>query len=432
MKARLAAQSTVRVVCNEKRKKRLPAGQRNKPKSERKRKGPKKMSIPNVSVTRIAPNVSVTRIAPISEPESPREMINRMHEAVFGVPLDAPRPPPKSAAPEVTWDDVCGQTKAKAAMREAIELPIKHADVYRRFGRKPSKGVLLYGPPGNGKTLLAKAAANAIAKLYGDKPTRARGFISVKGPELLASYVGETEEKIRRLFREAAVHKQEVGFPGVIFIDEAEALLSARGSSYPYMDGFVQQFLTEMDGFTDSSAIIILATNRPNVLDPAIVRDGRIDRRIYVGPPAREDAAEIFRMNLRNRPLMGGIHEIVSRATAALFDPKHVLYRVHVHEEAPQTIALHNVTSGAQVAGIVERATSRAIARAIAGGSEGIEAGDIEAEVQGTLEESRALSHKDEILNFVQGMKWTIVERVSANDLATPVMRMPVSPAGAN
>lgn len=324
-------------------------------------------------------------------------------------------------------------------MREAIELPVKFADVYKRFGRCPSKGVLLYGPPGNGKTLLAKAAANAIASLYGDQPTRARGFISVKGPELFDMYVGETERKIRNLFAEAKQHKREVGFPSIIFIDEAEAILSARGTNgrASYMDGFVQQFLTEMDGFDDSSAIVILATNRPDVLDPAIVRDGRIDRRIHVGPPTRDDAEAIFRKVLRGRPLDGadGLNHIAARATAALFDPRHVLYRVHLAENAgTKNIALHNVTSCAQVVGIVERATSRAIARVIAGGAEGIAVADLVAEVESTLEESRALSHMDSILDFCHGLKWTVVERVRADDLASPVpvMKMPVSTTGAN
>ncbi len=394
---------------------------------EKKAKAPNPMPRGCAVVEEKKESKNMSKPITISAEESIRRMMG----------LDFETLPPAPKAPAVTWDDICGQVKAKAAMLEAIEQPVKHSDLYKRFGRRPSKGVLLYGPPGNGKTLLAKAAAGAIAQLFGDVRTRARGFISVKGPELINMYAGETERRIRRLFAEAKDHKRDTGFPAIIFLDEAEALLSARGSGRAWwMDGFVQQFLTEMDGFDDSSAIVVLATNRPDVLDPAIVRDGRIDRRIHVGAPCREDASAIFRLNLGGRPLVGELEDIVAAASTALFDPKHVLYRVHLAENGgTKNIALHNVTSCAQVVGIVERATSRAIDRAIRGGSEGIEASDLIAEVASTLEESRVLSHKDQVLDFCYGLAWTVVERVRADGetlAGMPVMKLPTSSAGAN
>lgn len=357
---------------------------------------------------------------------------------------------PAVQAPEtgVTWDDICGQSTAKAALLEAVVTPIKHADVYRRYGRKPTKGVLLCGPPGNGKTMLAKAVATAVRELYAnardsgpsiddrnEDPTMAlarrlgmlppaeaskppRAFISVKGPELFDKYLGETEKKIRALFDEARKHKRRFGFPSIIFIDEAEALMMSRSGDRSGLASItVPAFLAEMDGLDDSGAIVILATNLPDNLDASIVRDGRIDRKIRVGGPDRDTAAAIITKALSKRPLASELEGIVERALAALYDPRHALYRVHVESGNCKTVALHHVISGAAVVGIVERATSRAIEREIgadAGAVLGISADDFEAEVKNTLEESRSVLHRDEIAAFCEGLGPVQVERVTA------------------
>lgn len=342
---------------------------------------------------------------------------------------------PKPKGTGVNWDDIVGQLAAKTAMREAIELPIKHADVFKRFGRKAPKGVLLYGPPGNGKTMLAKAAANSVIETYGDAylKTTARPFISVKGPELENMYVGETERNIRNLFAEAQRHKNDTGFPSIIFIDEAEAILTARGTRAHYNDGPVQAFLTEMDGFGESAAIVILATNRPDVLDPAIVRDGRIDRRVFVGCPTKDDATEMMRKRLVGRPLLvDTLEEVAAAGADALFSGKHVLYRAHLVGGATRDITLGDVTSGAQITdGIIERATTRAIDRVIKGGLEGITAADLQEEVKRTLTESKTVTHLDAIFGILEGLNYTHVCRVTATaetaKVATPALPLIMS-----
>ena len=193
--------------------------------------------------------------------------------------------------PEVHWENIGGLKEAKQMVREAVEWPIKHPEFFKEMGIDPPKGVLLYGPPGCGKTLLAKAAATESGA----------NFISVKGPEILSKWVGESEKAVREIFARA----RQVA-PCIIFFDEIDAIAPRRGTRFDsgVTDRIVNQLLTEMDGIEKLEGIVVLAaTNRPDIIDPALLRPGRFDRLIYVPPPDLEARYEILKVHTRRMPL---------------------------------------------------------------------------------------------------------------------------------
>ena len=311
----------------------------------------------------------------------------------------------------VSWDDIGGQDEAKRALREAIEEPYTRREVYERMGQRPPRGVLLYGPPGCGKTMMGKAAATAIAKLHGAS-ARASGFIYAKGPDMLDKFVGETESNIRRLFAQAREHHAEHGYPAVIFLDECDALLGKRGSRAPGFEGIertvIPQFLSEMDGMFDSGAFVLLATNRPDVLDPAVVRDGRIDRKVHVRRPNKAEAEDIFARALGKRPAEPNLAEY---AADALFDGKRALAMVRCKDGNDKRFTLGELASGAIVAGIVDRATQRAIRRALASeGKPEIARADVDEAVSEIEREQRAIDHQEAIADFVRPMGANVVK----------------------
>ena len=194
--------------------------------------------------------------------------------------------------PEVRWGDVGGLEDVKQQLREAVEWPLKHPEVFDKMGIRPPKGILLFGPPGTGKTLLAKAAATESGA----------NFIAVRGPEILSKWVGESEKAIRQIFRRA----RQVA-PAIVFFDEIDSITPARGYRHDtsgVTDRIVNQLLAEMDGIVPlTNVVVIAATNRPDILDPALLRPGRFDRLIYVPPPDKEARLQIFRIHTRNMPL---------------------------------------------------------------------------------------------------------------------------------
>jgi transitional endoplasmic reticulum ATPase len=193
--------------------------------------------------------------------------------------------------PNVHWDDVGGLAKVKMQLLEAVEAPIKRPEVFRQMGIRPPKGVLLFGPPGTGKTLLAKAVATESEA----------NFISVRGPEIFNKYVGESEKAVREIFKKA---RQTA--PCVLFFDEIDAILSSRGmrDDTGVSQRIVNQFLAELDGMqTLQNVLVIGATNRADILDPAVLRPGRFDAVVFVPPPDLEARIEIFQVHTREMPL---------------------------------------------------------------------------------------------------------------------------------
>lgn len=306
----------------------------------------------------------------------------------------------------VTWDSIGGQHEAKAAMREMVELPFKAPGLFKSYGKKPAKGILLSGPTGCGKTMLGKAAATAIQSITGGTQS---GFMYIKGPEILDPYVGVAEAAVRKIFQRAKEHKSQHGSPAVVFIDEADAVLGKRGTHNAFMEKtIVPAFLTEMDGMEDSGAMIILATNRPDTLDPAVVRDGRIDRKIKVTRPSLEDCANIFGLYLKNLPIQRGesADDLAAIGAAELFRDSRVLYHLTV-KGGLDTVAvpLSALVSGAMVAGIVEKAVSRALHRDLksdAKRASGISHRDIVSGVVMTHRENVDIDHSD-IIHDVTG-----------------------------
>ncbi|MBV8266764.1 MAG: AAA family ATPase [Planctomycetaceae bacterium] len=198
--------------------------------------------------------------------------------------------------PEVGWDDVGGLDDVKRRLIEAVEWPLKHAEVFAQIAVKPPKGILLSGAPGCGKTLLAQAVASQTEV----------NFISVEGPALLSKDVGESERGVREVFRKA---KQAA--PCIIFFDEIDALVPARrsgGGDSHVTERIIGQFLAEMDGVEELNGVLVLgATNRPDILDPALLRPGRFDVRLEIPLPDVAGRREIFRIGLRGTPLVEGI-----------------------------------------------------------------------------------------------------------------------------
>ena len=194
--------------------------------------------------------------------------------------------------PSVNWADVGGLTEVKQELQEAVEWPIKKPEVFKRVGIRPPKGILLFGPPGCGKTMLAKAVATESEA----------NFISIKGPELFSKWVGESEKAIREVFR-----KGRTAAPSIVFFDELDSVVPRRGMGFGdsgVSERVISQLLTEMDGIESLVNVVIIgATNRPDIIDQAILRPGRFDRLIYVPAPDHATRLNILKIHTRNMPL---------------------------------------------------------------------------------------------------------------------------------
>src|SRR5271156_6019240 len=259
----------------------------------------------------------------------------------------------------LNWTDIGGQEEAKAELIAALETPFAQAPLFKFFNKERIKGCLLWGRPGNGKTLLGRAAAGSIARMHG-KEAQESGFIYIKGPEILDKFVGETEQRISEAFDFGIAHFKKYGYPAILFLDEADAILIRRGmrTAGGMEQTIVPMFNARMDGIEDSGVFVILATNRADILDPAIIRPGRVDRRVYVAPPTKENAPSIFDIHMRNVPVAKGVskEQLISTTNELFFnDDKYPLYYIDT-PKGRSTFGLGSLASGAVVAGLVERA----------------------------------------------------------------------------
>jgi len=199
--------------------------------------------------------------------------------------------------PNIKWEEIGGLTEVKEELAEAIEWPLKHADLFSKADVKPPKGLLLYGPPGTGKTMIAKAVAT----------TSEANFISVKGPELLSKWVGESEKGVREIFRKA-----RQAAPCIVFFDELDAVAPRRGRSKGdahVTERVISQMLTEMDGLEDLKGVVVIgATNRPDIIDEALLRPGRFDRILEVPFPDKDAIKEILKIHTKKKPLDSAVN----------------------------------------------------------------------------------------------------------------------------
>ena len=248
----------------------------------------------------------------------------------------------------IKWNEIGGMKSQIEAIQKKVEYPILHQQLFKEFKLEPSKGILLYGPPGCGKTLIARAIASTLLSSSATKDS----FVYIKGGELLSKYVGETEQKIKRIFDSARKLYKKTGTRPILFIDEAEAILPARGSrvSSDVDTTIVPSFLSEMDGLEGNNPFVILATNYKERIDEAIQRPGRIDMKIYIGRPNQEDSIEIFKIHLRKTKVLGDITELAKEAAGHLFSIEMIAEEV----------------SGALIENVVKLATENAIMRKIA------------------------------------------------------------------
>ena len=294
--------------------------------------------------------------------------------------------------PDVSYDDVGGLDDQIEMIKDAVELPYLYGDLFREHELQPPKGILLYGPPGCGKTLIAKAVANSLAKRVAEKTGNDNTksyFLNIKGPELLNKYVGETERQIRLIFQRAR-EKSEEGVPVIVFFDEMDSLFRTRGTgiSSDIESTIVPQLLAEIDGVESLKNVIVIgASNREDLIDPAILRPGRLDVKIKIERPDQESAKQIFRQYLTtDLPIaedeikqtrgdgQRAVAHMIDDAVAAMYDTgdDNKFLEVTYQNGDKELLFFKDFSSGAMIENIVRRAKKLSIKRAIAGGGKGI------------------------------------------------------------
>ena len=312
--------------------------------------------------------------------------------------------------PNVTYDDIGGLGEQIEALRDAIELPYLYPDEFREHRLSPPKGILLYGPPGCGKTLIAKAVANSLAgqieKRTGKKTSAY--FLNVKGPELLNKYVGETEHKIREVFKKAK-EKAKEDQPVIVFFDEMDSIFRMRGSgiSSDVEITVVAQFLSEIDGLEALRNVIVIgASNRQDLIDPAVLRPGRLDLKIKIDRPDKEAARDIFSKyltaNLPIHPMelesVGGdrakaVRVLTDRLVEEMYSPteRNKFLEVTYAKGDKEIFYFKDFASGAMIENIIARAKKVALKRYISGGEKGLSFVDLEEAVEGEYKENEDL-----------------------------------------
>jgi proteasome-associated ATPase len=304
--------------------------------------------------------------------------------------------------PDISYADVGGLDTQIEQITDAVELPFMHRKLFEQYRLPAPKGILLYGPPGCGKTLIAKAVANSLSKKVSEvtgKPAARSYFLNIKGPELLNKYVGETERQIRLVFQRAR-EKSEEGVPVIVFFDEMDSLFRTRGTgiSSDMESTIVPQLLAEIDGVeTLKNVIVIGASNREDLIDPAILRPGRLDVKIKIERPNEEAATQIFTRYLEvDLPLaadevagIGGgdpakaVQAMIERTVEVMYraDDANRFLEVTYQNGDKEVMYFKDFASGAMIENIVRRAKKLAIKRLIAGGEPGIGTADLLASI---------------------------------------------------
>ena len=289
--------------------------------------------------------------------------------------------------PDISYADIGGLDDQIEQIADAVELPFLHADLFAEHQLPAPKGILLYGPPGCGKTLIAKAVANSLARKVAERTGGEKGrsyFINIKGPELLNKYVGETERQIRLVFQRAR-EKSEEGWPVIVFFDEMDSMFRTRGSgiSSDMESTIVPQLLAEIDGVEGLRNVIVIgATNREDLIDPAILRPGRLDVKIKIERPTASAAVQIFSRYLTDDvPIAeGGDIPAMIRATVDEMyrtDESNQFLEVTYQNGDKEVLYYKDFSSGAMIENIVRRAKKLAIKRVIAGGARGVSLQDL-------------------------------------------------------
>jgi len=329
----------------------------------------------------------------------------------------------------VSWDSIIGQDNAKHQLMHAVILPQRYPEIFGFYKKEPTKGILLFGPPGCGKTMFAKALATELASSSANRQDA--GFIYIKGPEIFSKWMGESERNVRDIFDTARDFKKRQNRPAVIFIDEADSLLRNRTDDSDVSGGrrdVVAMFLAEMDGLEDTGGIVLLATNRPSMLDSAVVRPGRIDLKIKIGRPNRSEAEKLCAYYLSNIPLhhdsfvrpissQGSgagkilLEILVESAMERIYQDDRAYYEVIDNNDVIFHFGLGNLVSGALIAGIVEQAKDLAADRDIIAVEaldhpdeyypQGLWYEDLIGAVDSVWLQNQRLNHKDALEEFV-------------------------------
>ncbi len=337
--------------------------------------------------------------------------------------------------PDISYTDIGGLDDQIEQIADAVELPFLHQDLFAEHQLPAPKGILLYGPPGCGKTLIAKAVANSLAKKVAETIGEGKGrsyFINIKGPELLNKYVGETERQIRLVFQRAR-EKSDEGWPVIVFFDEMDSMFRTRGSgiSSDMESTIVPQLLSEIDGVEGLKNVIVIgATNREDLIDPAILRPGRLDVKIKIERPNAKAATAIFARYLTNEiPIMDGesIPEMIDATVTEMYrdDEANRFLEVTYQNGDKEILYYKDFSSGAMIENVVRRAKKLAIKRVIGGGTKGVCTDDLLASIKQEYKEHEDLPNttnpddwakisgkKGERIVFIR----TLVSETAAND----------------
>jgi proteasome-associated ATPase len=325
--------------------------------------------------------------------------------------------------PEIPWSQVGGQEQAIEVIKDAIELPMLHPELFARFEKRPLKGILLYGPPGCGKTLIGKATAYNLTKEYGKHAGRdvQHCFMVLSGPKILNMWLGETERMVREIFSTAR-QKAKDGYLVFLFIDEAESILRTRSSGkwLNISNTVVPQFCAEMDGLVSlDNVVVILTSNRPDYIDPAILRPERIDRKVKVARPGQKASRDILGIYLHpgipvdpdlvrqhKGDAAAAREELLDEAIACLWQrtDETKFLEVYLRSGSVEALHWHDLVSGALLKSVIERAKDSAIKRSIAlrSDAEGITADDLRSAVRTEYKENEIFPKSDTLEDWLK------------------------------